>query len=169
MSVGYTFQPGGDGTMIQRRRLPGLDPTSLDAVRVLSLHLPTIFSGRPLSPAELMRPRVGGGVPDSAVSATQRLAGAPSPGGGRSELSQLMDLINTALHSTPHAPGIVAGGSGGIGTSAGTGNEGNYTDRFTGLPTPVQRPASPGPYNPFGSGEHYGSDRVSRGGSSPFA
>jgi hypothetical protein len=57
----------------------GLGPNASDALQILSLHLPSFVGGSPIAPEALLRPRLGGFVPDTAVQAqtTGVPAGAP--------------------------------------------------------------------------------------------
>lgn len=84
--IGYSFQPG------QQKRITGslnqgsLSPLASDALRVLSLRLPTVLAGSAPAPAALLQPHVGGSAPDVALASTiARLNGgapittAPTP------------------------------------------------------------------------------------------
>ena len=67
--IGYTFEPGSN----QKRLLGGINkeklgPTANEALRVLSLRLPSVLGGSPITSEDLLRPKVGGAAPGGAVS-----------------------------------------------------------------------------------------------------
>jgi hypothetical protein len=130
--LGYEFQPGGD----QRRLLRGvnqgrLGPQANEALRVLALRLPNVLGGSPISPSDLLRPRVGGSTPGSAVVQSLRASGlseAPSglnTGAGNSQsagvaryspnpvstgpLDDVGALARSALGGHPQAPTLTPG------------------------------------------------------------
>ena len=112
--IGYTFSPADQNNRL--RQLNGangqLGPNASEALRVLSLRLPTVLGGgSPLSSPGLLAPSVAGHTapPASAVSASNAaslgpvshgpvagpIGSTPAPGGG--EVTQLINLINNTL------------------------------------------------------------------------
>lgn len=109
--IGQTFQPGQDTPLRRRLNAQGasLSPMAQEALRVLSLRLPTVLAGRPTSPSDLLQPRVGGAFPGMPLA--QRLAPQTAAvGSGVSpEMEGLMAIINQALGSRPASSGAGTG------------------------------------------------------------
>lgn len=128
--IGYTFEPGRN----QKRMLSGINqgrlgPVANEALRVLSLRLPQVLGGSPIAPSDLLRPRVGGVAPGSAVTQSLQASGAVPAGGppplntagpqrssfgvarfgGSGIPNELGKLIETAL--TPIAPPSITPGT----------------------------------------------------------
>ncbi len=82
--IGYSFQPDSE------KRLRGsinagngqLGPQANEALKILSLKLPDVLSGRPIAPDDLLRPQVGGagGRFGDAVGSVQRAVTAGTTG-----------------------------------------------------------------------------------------
>lgn len=111
-TIGYQFQPGADDQY--RKKLNGLQlgPLSNEALRVISLNLPSVLAGRPISPDDLLRPNVGGVAPSNAVlDSLRRVSGIAGLGSG-SESSRLGQLSSSALNpgGSAGAPVITPGG-----------------------------------------------------------
>jgi hypothetical protein len=79
MPLGYLFGETSNDTNDPRRRKPGQFSSGLsDAIRVLSLRLPSVLGGgRPIAPEDLLRPQVGGraGQPRAVASSVLRSTG----------------------------------------------------------------------------------------------
>lgn len=118
--IGMTFQPRPEDFI--RRRLNAqsgqLGPMANEALRILSMRLPDILSGRPMAPSDLLRPRVGGAQTDILRPS---MDGGPAgvmpmdPGGpnwtsGPAEPGRgIIDLIERAIGPSPGAPTITPG------------------------------------------------------------
>lgn len=149
--IGQTFQPGADSSY--RKALNGqnsaMSPTAQQALQVLALRLPTVLSGRPVAPADLLKPNVGGVAP----TPTTAPGVAPGrPAGAQGGFAGLLKIIQAALGSStgPGAhitPGINPG-EGDYRVPQGGGLEdpvgGNTSDPTAGLMG--QRPA---PFSPW--------------------
>lgn len=101
--IGQTFQPGTDNAY--RRTLNQdngqLGPSAQEALRVMSMRLPTVLSGRPITPDALLKPRVGGAAPGSALPTAPPTSGAPAQasvtGTGYNPYAGLMQIVNAVL------------------------------------------------------------------------
>lgn len=109
--TGYTFQPDQNNRLKQLNQGNGaLGPHASEALRILSLRLPNFLGGgRPVAPAELLTPPVGGQAPGGAVVDSNRNAAGPA-GAMRGPSSpsapgQLIDLVNNAVPSPTFTPG----------------------------------------------------------------
>lgn len=93
--MGYNFQPGQDNTMRRTMNQGATDAggnMANQALRVLSLRLPNVLGGRPLSTGRLMTPPMGGTGPTgngpslATVGANgpgANVTGGVGPGGGQ--------------------------------------------------------------------------------------
>jgi hypothetical protein len=108
--IGMEFQPGTDRPMRRRLNSSLTGPLTHEALQILSLRLPAVLAGRPISPGELLRTRVGGEVPQSAVvQSALRSGGTPtsSPGAsGSPEWRRFVDLVASGLAGSTPAPHI---------------------------------------------------------------
>lgn len=64
--AGYLFSPSDD--LQARRRLNQAMPGTQEALKVLSLRLPNVLGGHPLSADDILRSRPGAGAPGAVVS-----------------------------------------------------------------------------------------------------
>lgn len=145
--IGYTFEPGGN----QKKLLNGvnqgrLGPQANEALRVLSLRLPNVLGGSPISPEDLLRPRVGGSGPGSAVLDSLRSSGTPGPapllngartGGsaGVVHLGPQTDSIGKLADAAVNGPG----------RPTITPGDGDNRSKFTPPAPPVSATPQPGP------------------------
>lgn len=117
-TIGYTFDP----TNNQRRLLQGvnrggqLGPMANEALRVLSLRLPNVLGGRPLSPDELLRAKLGTTPAPAPVPAPLPTAGTAS---GSLNVGSFERTPYASMPFNPPSDSTVSGGSysGEIGTS----------------------------------------------------
>lgn len=147
--IGQTFQPGTDDAYRKtlNNQSSTLSPSAQQALQVLALRLPTVLNGRPMAPADLLKPNMGGVAPSTMPTPT----GAPSmPTGAQGGFGNLLRIISAALGSAsgPGAsvtPGVTEGGGsyrvpegGGVENPAGGGGMGGgpTSDPTSGLLTP---------------------------------
>jgi hypothetical protein len=84
MPLGYLFgETSNDPNDPRRRRQPGqFSPAASDAIRLISLRMPSLGGGRPIATEDLLRPQVGGagGQPGSVASSVLNASGSgPGP------------------------------------------------------------------------------------------
>lgn len=141
---GYSFSPDQ-----QKKARAGLNqgadqaPTANEALKVLSLRLPTVLGGNPVTPEELLKPTVGGvGTPEAASAIARILGGIPNlpappvPLGGGPVTSPI--VVNQ-----PEPPAAPTGGAPTSGTAGP--RPPNFTVGNGNQPGPTPPPGVPAP------------------------
>ena len=93
MALGYEFQPGQEKRLRGNLNRPGggaLSPAANEAIRILSMRMPTVLGGRPPAPADLLKPAMGGsGAPGAVVGSLLKSSGMDRPSGLQSPAPSL--------------------------------------------------------------------------------
>jgi hypothetical protein len=166
--LGLTFQP--QMSELLRRRMNQqngtMGPMAQAALKILSMRLPDVLSGRPMAPVDLMRPRDGGAVPGYTGGRVESapvsggsppppmsggpVAAAPGPGG-------LSRLVNRALApSRPPSPVFTPGTPGTAPDVDRQAAAPSDRTRFIDRSKPVRRVPSSGPrYQTYDSGSGF--------------
>ena len=148
-NIGYSFTPGQD----QKRLLAGINrggqlgPMANAALKVLSLRLPNVLGGSPISPAQLLQSKVGAGGAMGGLGQTQATAPAPAslPTADASGSLNVANFDSPGFNVQPSpfpsarpdaGSGFVSGGGGGSKTTIGFGSTPGDTTGSTGGVTP---------------------------------
>lgn len=123
--IGQTFQPGTDDAYRRtlNQQTGSMSPTAQEALRVISLRLPSVLAGRPIAPTDLLQPRVGGVAPSAPLGGSLA-EGSAVTGTGANPYAGLMHVVNAALGaSAGPTPSWVALGTPGAGDTNTAGPE----------------------------------------------
>src|SRR5262245_1441107 len=101
MPLGYEFQPDQEKRL--RTNINQLSPFASQALQVLSLRLPNILGGRPISPDALLREAMGGTAPGGG-SVIDSNVGSPASGVPSSPTSPLGGSSPLSVINFPTTP-----------------------------------------------------------------